>query len=272
MPARSMTGFAQSTSGAASVTIKSWNQRHLEPHWQVPPACEARVPAWTARLRSLARRGRIEVRVQWAASASLRLDWAAVDAYLAAYRELARRLGSSAEPHPAEFLRLPGVWAAADDGLDHGPDLETAFTSAIEAWDRTRAAEGAALAADVAGRVDRLAALRDEAAVHAASVAADLRNRLVGASAETVALAERSDVTEELVRLEAHLAQARAILSAEGEIGKRLDFLAQELNREATTLLSKPGGASPAALRLGALGLDMKIEIEKIREQAQNLE
>src|SRR6185437_8343908 len=185
MRARSMTGFAQAAEGAVTVTVKSWNQRHLEPHWQVPPACEARVPAWTALLRALARRGRVEVRVQVAAApGAAQLDWGAVDAYVASFSQLAARLGSDERPRAADILRLPGIFAApaaASAEAENG-DFDAAFGLALEAWDQSRAGEAEALVADVRRRVERLGKLRAEATVQAAIVAAELRARLLGAS------------------------------------------------------------------------------------------
>ncbi|MGH9479513.1 MAG: endoribonuclease YicC domain-containing protein, partial [Terriglobales bacterium] len=89
---------------------------------------------------------------------------------------------------------------------------------------------------------------------------------------EAAIAAERSDVTEELTRLEAHIAHFRALLAEGGEAGKRLDFLAQEMHREANTLMSKTSAGVPAALRITERGLALKATVEKIREQVQNLE
>jgi len=89
---------------------------------------------------------------------------------------------------------------------------------------------------------------------------------------EAALLAERSDIQEEIVRLDTHIRHFFSLLDQEGEIGKKLDFLAQEMNREANTLLSKTSGVAGEALRITELGLAMKSEIEKIREQVQNVE
>jgi uncharacterized protein (TIGR00255 family) len=151
-----------------------------------------------------------------------------------------------------------------------------------------RAQEGAALAAELRASMSRLLAFATEVAELRSGVREALFERLrarlaelmQGTSvseerllAEAAVLAEKSDVEEEIVRLRTHVDHFIALLDAGGELGKRLDFLLQELNREANTMLSKTSGASGGnSLRITELGLEMKAEIEKAREQVQNLE
>lgn len=295
-----MTGFAQARRERAgvsvTVTLKSGNQRYFDPRWQLPEECEAWQPNLAEHLRRAIRRGHIEVRISVAradSASSARLDSAAVEAYLAAHAQLSQRLDLDGRPSVADVLRFPGVWTAAS-GAVAAPDAATlqplvlaAFEAALADLCLMRQREGAALALDVTRQLDCIAALQAEVkalrpAMESAGLArlrARMQELLSGAAVpqermlqEAALLAERSDVSEELVRLEAHVAQCRALLAAGGEIGRRLDFLAQELNREANTLLAKTTAADDAALRSTALGLELKAAIERIREQVQNFE
>ncbi len=165
--------------------------------------------------------------------------------------------------------------------------------SLLDQLNQMRAAEGAALAAELRAEMMRLRALAEEAAelragareahyerlrtrigellkADEAAAAQATESRVL---AEAALLVERSDIEEELVRLRAHIESFVEMLDAGGELGKRLDFLLQELNREANTMLSKTTGGDPGlGLRLTTLGLEMKSEIERAREQVQNLE
>lgn len=294
-PVCSMTGFGraarQEASGAVSASLRSVNHRQLDLHWQTPAELDAALAGWESRLRAHLHRGRIDIRLGWepVATGTAALDWGAVDAYLAAHAALSQRLGRATDaPTPAELLRTPGVWRTAGAGAE--PPLE-ALTAVLEEalaqLATMRQAEGARLAA-------ALEALLAELGGHCAAIAADavemetalrerLRTRLAAlltpAQAddhrllqEAAFAAERSDTSEELTRLEAHIAHFRALLAAGGEVGKRLDFLAQEMHREANTLLSKTTAGVPAALRITEHGLALKAAIEKIREQVQNVE
>ena len=150
-----------------------------------------------------------------------------------------------------------------------------------------RAREGEALEAILRGTLDRLAeatdgvaatAAGDRAALPGAAHAATHRRRWRRSSIsqrvleEVAVLVERSDISEELARMTTHIEHFRELLAAGGEAGKKLDFLLQEMNREANTLLSKTGGVSGKGTRITELGLAMKSEIEKAREQMQNVE
>jgi len=294
-----MTGFAQArregAGASVTVTLKSGNQRYFDPRWQIPEECEPWQAGLADRLRRAVRRGHVEVRIavtRGEGASGPKLDPAAIEAYLAAHAELSRRLGLDAPPAVADVLRSPGVWsAAAGSPAPEAAALQalvlSAFDAAVDELSQARQREGAALALDVSLHLDRIAALQSEVkalrpAMEGAGLAR-LRSRmqelLAGAAVpqerllqEAALMAERSDVSEELVRLESHVAQCRALLAAGGEVGRRLDFLAQELNREANTLLAKTTAADDAALRSTALGLELKASIERIREQVQNFE
>lgn len=299
-PLHSMTGFAEARAVHEGVelriTLKSVNHRFLDPRWQAPPELEPVLPELERRLRRALVRGHVEIRLALASSApaaAVRLNREMVEAYLRAHAELGARLAAAAAPpqvlSATDLLRLPGVLAAAPE-LPAPPAefVAATFDTAVAALVGMRAAEGEAVARDLALRLDRfdvagaaVAALRPELE---AALLERLRRRmqelLTGSAAadparlaqEAALLAERSDISEELARIAAHAAQARAVLQAGGEAGKKLDFLAQELNREVNTLLSKTASASTAALSTTDWGLQLKAELEKFREQIQNLE
>lgn len=304
-PLHSMTGFAQVRAEHGGVelrvTLKSVNHRFLDLRWQVPSDLEPLLPELERRLRRRVLRGHIDVRLalepRAAAASAARLNRDLVDAYLQGFAELSARLPPAGQGRPAPFirpadiLRLPGVLALAAD-VPAPPEafVTETFDAALEAFLRMRATEGEALARDLHARLDRFDAARAALAALRAPLEAALLDRLrrrlqeilSGAAAavvdparlaqEAALLAERSDVSEELARIEAHTAQARALLVAGGEAGKKLDFLTQELNREVNTLLSKTASAAPAALATTDGGLQLKAELEKFREQIQNLE
>jgi uncharacterized protein (TIGR00255 family) len=211
------------------------------------------------------------------------------------------QLGVDADPELHELLRMPGVVGMeAAPVLADRPAIEAAVLAIapalLEQLNAVRAVEGAALAAELGASMGRLRGLAEEsAALRAGAREAQferLRVRIgellttdAGAGgdggqpsdsrllAEAAILVERSDIEEELVRLRTHIDSFVAMLAAGGELGKRLDFLLQEFNREANTMLSKTSGADAAAgLRLTSIGLEMKAEIERVREQVQNLE
>jgi uncharacterized protein (TIGR00255 family) len=302
-PLHSMTGFAEARASHAGVelrvTLKSVNHRFLDLRWQAPPELEAALPELERRLRRRLLRGHVDIRLALGGAGSataVRLNLDMVEAYLQAYAALSARLTEAArEPGPpaplaaADLLRLPGVLTSAPEVAPPPAEFVAAtFDTALSALVRMRAAEGEALVHDLTQCLDRIDAGRDAVAALRPDLEAAqldrLRRRmqelLAGAAGldpvrlaqEAALLAERSDVSEELARIAAHTAQARALLRAGGEAGKRLDFLAQELNREVNTLLSKTAAASAAALATTDGGLRLKADLEKFREQLQNLE
>jgi uncharacterized protein (TIGR00255 family) len=191
------------------------------------------------------------------------------------------------------MLRIPGVMSAENGvATEETPGLEGAVLSQmgelVGRLNEVRAQEGAALAAELRASMLRLRAFAEEMAglrngVREAQFER-LRSRLLELTqgvpvseerllAEAAVLAEKSDIEEEIVRLRTHVDRFVAMVDEGGELGKRMDFLLQELNREANTMLSKTSGASGGnSLRITELGLEMKAEIEKAREQVQNLE
>ncbi|HUX68186.1 MAG TPA: YicC/YloC family endoribonuclease [Terriglobales bacterium] len=294
-----MTGYAQARveaeaeAEAVTVTLKAVNHRFFDARWQVPGELEGAQAELEKRLRAEVRRGHVEVRIGWervGARAAAGLDGELVEAYLRAHAELSQRLDLREPPSVGELLRFPGVLAGRS--AEAAPAaataaLASAFGQALAQLQAMRRHEGAALAEDLQRRLERIATAGRHLAAHRQELEAALLERLRRRLAELLPttapsperllqeaalLAERGDVSEELTRLEAHVAQFRTLLAQGGEVGKRLDFLTQELHREVNTLLSKTSSAAPAGLRIAELGLELKAEIEKIREQVQNLE
>jgi uncharacterized protein (TIGR00255 family) len=210
-----------------------------------------------------------------------------------AYREASEANGLAYEPDLNAMLRIPGMMTAESSmGTDDLAGLDVAVLSQIaplvEKLNEVRAQEGAAMVAELRASMLRLRVFAEEMSGLRNGVREAqfdrLRSRLVELTegvpvseerllTEAAVLAEKSDIEEEIVRLRTHVDRFLAMLDEGGELGKRLDFLLQELNREANTMLSKTSGAAGEnSLRITELGLEMKAEIEKCREQVQNLE
>jgi uncharacterized protein (TIGR00255 family) len=193
------------------------------------------------------------------------------------------------------ILRLPGVIAglsaavpeAADEQERLGQAFDACLLEALHKLDDMRRAEGRHLIEDLRARLARIGQetekVRELAAtlrpVFARRLEARLKELLGGTAIdparlaqEAALLAERGDVSEELDRLRSHLQQFAKLLDGAGEMGKKLDFLLQEMHREANTLLSKTPGVESEALAITGLALEIKAEIEKLREQVQNIE
>jgi uncharacterized protein (TIGR00255 family) len=216
-----------------------------------------------------------------------------VNGYLAAFSAAREENGlTGQQPDLNAILRLPG--ALQNDNRTSGDDDQAALVESVqleiapllEELKIMRAREGEALVAILNGTLDRLAESTEGVAALRSEVEeryeARLTERLLAATGpefnrqrlleEVAVMVERSDIAEELERMTTHIGHFRELLAAGGEIGKKLDFLLQEMNREANTLLSKTGGAGGKGTRITELGLAMKSEIEKAREQIQNVE
>ena len=295
----SMTGFA-SLSGvvaggrSVALSVKSVNHRHLDLQIRVPMGMDAVEPGMRRAVKAAVRRGHVELTcVLEKESQNLSVDWneALVVAHVAAFRRAAERFGISQEPDLAGILRMPGVMGTtvtALDPVEMEAPLLAALQELLKKFNAARALEGESLAAELAAGMTRLGVLTSEARTLRLGVAAlefqKLKARLSallegeGISeermlAEAALLATRSDVEEELVRLRTHVERFRDLLTQGGELGRQLDFLLQEMNREANTLMSKTGSNSgDSGLRLTEVGLEIKVELERAREQVQNLE
>jgi len=280
---------------AFTLTIKSVNHRFLDLQFRLPSSCDGLEIQLRRLLKERLRRGHVDLTLQLERKANLQiqLNSSLLDAYVKAFREASALHGLTGEPDMNALLRLPGLMSAESSVSEEAMQgLEQAVLPLVDdlvaRLNEVRAQEGAALAAELRASMSRLLAFATEVAELRSGVREALFERLrarlaelmQGTSvseerllAEAAVLAEKSDVEEEIVRLRTHVDHFIALLDAGGELGKRLDFLLQELNREANTMLSKTSGASGGnSLRITELGLEMKAEIEKAREQVQNLE
>jgi uncharacterized protein (TIGR00255 family) len=306
-PVYSMTGFAR-TSGRVSeslgfaLSLKSVNHRFLDLHMRLPGGTESLEMQLRRVLKQKLVRGHVEVTLNLDRGQKVETayDAALLETYLAAFRSACAQHGLMGEPDLNAIFRLPGIFngegrsyekASGDRGSEEeARALEAAVLDEIprliDALNVMRAQEGAALAAELFAALDRLRSLVDEAAqlredvrqAYFERISQRLTAMLDGSFdrdrvlQEAALLAERSDVDEEVTRLRTHIDHFRSLVENGGEIGKKLDFLLQEMNREANTLLSKTGGVAGNGPRITELGLGMKSEIEKAREQIQNLE
>ena len=298
---RSMTGFAASEGSFAdetpfTLTLKSVNHRFLDVQVRLPSGCEALEMEVRRVVKGGVERGHVEVTLEvgrQAANAGPCINEAALDGLVMALREASRRLGLTQEPELAALLRVPGVMTMEARGSRVSEEEMSALVlatlgPAMKRMQAAREREGAELVRELRAGMARLLAVSEEVRSLRVGVRraqfARLRKRLEELLAmsevseerlltEAALLAEKSDVEEEVVRLRTHIEQFLGILGAGGAVGKRLDFLLQELSREANTTLAKTGSAAgPDGLQITQLGLEMKTEIERAREQVQNLE
>jgi uncharacterized protein (TIGR00255 family) len=298
MSIRSMTGFARvsraTPAGELIISIKSVNHRGLDMHFHLPPEFDSVEPAMRTALRKRVSRGHVQVQLflkrNGNATSAAAINEALLASWLDAFRGAAARLGLDSRPDLNQALRIPGmieqrVPENAGDSLE--TETLATFAAALDELDRFRAREGEAIEAEIRARaqsirslVEAMESIRSRALPHFQS---RLRERIAellngahldpGRLAQEAALiAERTDISEELVRLRTHADQTDALLAASGESGKKLDFLLQEMNRETNTILSKTGGIGEAGLTLTDLGLAAKAEIDRIREQSLNVE
>jgi uncharacterized protein (TIGR00255 family) len=246
-----------------------------------------------AMLKKAVLRGHVDVRcsvVRSGDSAAGGLNTPLLHACLAAFRKAAREEGLDTQPDLNQLMRLPGMFGAgvepaADPGVER--PLLAVFEEALEVLNVFRAREGAELAAlirdhnrAITAGAGEMADIRSRAVPAFQNRLAERLNELLANSAldpqriaqEAALLADRSDIGEEISRLQIHSRQLDEILDAGGEVGKKLDFLLQEMNRETNTVLSKTNGIGELGLRITDLALAAKAGIEKIREQALNLE
>jgi len=296
---RSMTGYSrvETEEGgfALSVGIRSTNHRFLDPQLRLPSSLEALEAVVRGLLKEHVARGHVEISVGLTGSgtAELEIDRKLLSAYLKGYQTLKQEFGAGAEPDLMALLRVPGLVLSSNGKM--APEeierlrrmLERAVTQALEQLNEMRAREGESLEKDLLSRMARLEALRAAVSNLAGKAPQYYKQRLEnrirdlagsgemdsGRLAQEVAyLASRSDITEELTRFQSHLDQVRQLMAESSEVGKKLDFLLQEMNREANTLLSKTTDVPEVGLEITRQAIEMKTEIEKLREQAQNIE
>ena len=288
-----MTGFGAGRGEAAgealSVELRSVNGKFCEVKPRLPRELSPLESELIRAVKARVHRGVVDVFVRRESAAargmSPRVDLALAASYAKALRELKDELGLAGEPSVHDIAAMEGVISLGETAADvgaMGTAMQSALLAALDALDQMRRREGEALARDLTARlaaiekgaaeVSRLAPLQVEAARErlSARIAELTRGVPLDPSrlAQEVALfADRTDVAEELTRLASHLEQARGLVTGGGPAGRKLEFLVQEVNREINTIGSKSQHAG-----IAALVVVLKAEVERIREQIQNVE
>jgi uncharacterized protein (TIGR00255 family) len=292
-----MTGFARVQARASdqlgyTLSLKSVNHRFLDLQFRLPNGLDALEMELRKVLKEALVRGHVELTLSIDRSTQQKAGYnrELVDGYLAAFQAAREEHGLSGEPDLNAALRMPGALQADSRGDEDLSALAASVLEQIgpllEQLKAMRAREGQSLAAILNGTLDRLAEATAGVTELRSGIEDRYKERLAQRLAnavgpefnqqrvleEVAVLVERSDVSEELERMTTHIGHFRELLNGGGETGKKLDFLLQEMNREANTLLSKTSGVSGKGTRVTELGLAMKSEIEKAREQIQNIE
>jgi uncharacterized protein (TIGR00255 family) len=275
---------------AFALSLKSVNHRFLDLHFRLPPGSDSIEMQLRRLLKDRIGRGHVEVTLSLERSGGevLALNRPLVSAYLTAFRKAASEFGVGCEPDLNSILRIPGALDSSGAAIDGA--LEAAVLSNVgEALDRLnqmREQEGRSIERELRERMAHLLQAVNVVQQHRKAMLQGYLERLqsrlqelLGSSPdrdrvlqEAAILVDRSDIQEEIVRLENHVQHFLGLLDEHGEVGKKLDFLLQEMNREANTMLSKTSGLAGEALKVTESGLSIKAEIEKSREQVQNLE
>lgn len=295
MSIRSMTGFAQlkGQHGKTAYTFstKSVNHRFLDLHLRLP----GRSDLFEQKLRKLFKekmhRGHVELTLtlEYAGASGISVNRDLISGYVKAFRELSSDLDLHGDVDLNAVFRLNGVLSASSEMPEEAELQATLLSAAAELIDllnANRQIEGDHTRAELESRMDQLE--RNTAEVetlrgavlqaHLERIRSRMAELLEGQAdpdrilQEAAMLAERSDIQEEIVRLLTHIKHFRGLLAEGEDVGKKLDFLLQEMNREANTMLSKTTGLAGDAMRITELGLALKSDIEKSREQVQNVE
>jgi uncharacterized protein (TIGR00255 family) len=291
-----MTGYAQvkgqlNGGSAFTLSLKSVNHRFLDLHFRLPANTDALEMSLRRILKEKLARGHVDVNlsIEQSGAGSIGLNRQLVSAYVQAFRAAAAEAGIAAEPDLNAVFRLPG---ALDSNSLPIPEEELTrsvsdkLDQLLSELNRMREEEGRGTERELRERMAHLLSGCTEVRKYRQTVLKTYSERLksrlqdwLSASVdqdrivqEAALLADRSDIQEELVRLENHVQHFLGLLDSGDEVGKKLDFLLQEMNRESNTLLSKTSGLAGDALRITEAGLAMKAEIEKAREQVQNIE
>ncbi len=293
---RSMTGFGRSVREDAEWTqtweIRSVNGRFLDLKWRIPPAVRGLESRFERIVRSAASRGRVEISLtlqQRGNGTSVMLDEAQAVAMLDEIEALAEQRGDHFVPDYSALLNMPFLWLRSDDAAEDMEDILSAgLVAALDDWNESRSTEGLALANDMDSRTFQLEKWVEHILERAPQIKEerleqlkerlnqgleDISHGLVHAVDENrffqemVILADKLDVSEELIRLQAHLDRMRELLHADADAGRKLDFTLQECFREINTCGNKIQDSL-----ISRLVVDFKNELEKCREQVQNLE
>jgi uncharacterized protein (TIGR00255 family) len=295
MPIRSMTGFAQvkgQVNGQLgfSLSLKSVNHRFLDLHFRMPSDSDSLEMKLRRLLKEKLARGHVELTLslERGTAEGFSLNRELVGGYVEAFRKAAAEFGLVAEPDLNAILRMPGAMEGA--AIPASDDLEAAVLAkaeeALTKLNQMREEEGRGIERELRQRMAHVEKSGHGVEHHRHAVLQTYLDKLKTRMQEMITtqveperllqeaalLVDRSDIQEELVRLQTHVKHFTGLLDEGSEIGKKLDFLLQEMNREANTLLSKTSGLAGDALKITEMGLAMKADIEKAREQVQNLE
>lgn len=289
---KSMTGYGRGTAAGGSFTVtvemRSVNNRNLDIHWRAPQELASWEIPLKKQIQTSVSRGRIDVTISLAQSDEIKyeLNRPLIRGYLEAMRTMRDEFGLAGEADLASISRLQGALQPISTGnslsgaVSEG--IEQALTEALTALIAMRAVEGHELQKELLTRIGRIANQLSFIEAGAAPLVEQYREKLRARMAELLGdtnldesrltqevayLAERSDITEEITRLKSHLVQLEELVHGGGEIGKKLDFILQETNREANTILSKS-----SELSICDAAIEIKTDVEKLREQALNVE
>ncbi len=288
---KSMTGYGKGTATGENFTVtvdvRSVNNRNLDIHWRAPQDLAPLEIQLKKQVQAAVSRGRVDVNIsfQQTGDTTYELNRPLIRGYLEALRTMREEFGLAGETDVATLARLPNVLLApTTNTLSEAAlqGIEAAVTQALTALVAMRAVEGYELQKELIARVDRIEKHLTVIEANAGTIADFYREKLqkrisevldkavideTRLAQEVAYLSERCDISEEIARLKSHLAQLRELLNSDGEIGKKLDFLLQETNREANTILSKA-----SELEICDAAIEIKTEVEKLREQANNVE
>lgn len=290
---KSMTGFGRGSADgdgfAVGVEIKTVNNRYLDIHLRAPQELTSLEMELRKRVSARLSRGRVDLNISFdrtGSAATYEINQAVVAAYVDALREIQRQFNLTGDIDVSAIARLPGALSSPRNELtdEMTTGLNVAIDQALDNLEEMREVEGRALADEMRGRLQRIEQAIPQIEAAASGLVEAYQQRLqkriselisrqtveldaVRLAQEVAYLADRSDITEELARLKSHVDQFREAIESEEEVGKRLDFLLQELNREANTVLSKS-----AEISIKESALAIKAEVEKLREQVQNVE
>lgn len=286
---RSMTAFARAESeqpwGSAQLELRSVNNRYLDIAPRLPDELRSLEPVVRERIGAKLGRGKLDCvfKISYAndRDTAFTVNVQLAEQVVRAVDQIQPLLGNAQGVTPMEVLRWPGVIQAS------APDLEAIQSAALDLLDDAlesliamRAREGQKITAMILQRCDNIEAIVSKLRARAPEILGETRRKLEARLAELEAqpdqerleqemlyLAQKLDITEEIDRLDAHLSEVRRVLESDGPVGRRLDFLMQELNREANTIGSKSADAETTRC-----SVDLKVFIEQIREQVQNVE
>ena len=290
---KSMTGYGRAVETVNgrefTVELRSVNNRYLDCAVKLPRALSFAEDAVKQAVKGAISRGKVDVfislRSESAQDVKITLNAPVVEGYIAAMRQMARDYGIREDISVGLLSRMPDVFTVDKPEVDEEQllsDLLSVVGKALERFDAMRTAEGKALENDLRSRGETILSLVEQVEAGSGQTVADYRTRLENKLKEVLAntaidesrilteaaiFADKVAVDEETVRLRSHLDQMNNMLTAGGAIGRKLDFLLQEMNRESNTI-----GSKCSDVRLARIVVDIKAELEKIREQTQNIE